>query len=226
VSSNKKLTAGLSAIHAALEEFFDDPPRRKLPLTTEKPLEELVLTILSQSNSDPITARTFQDFKQRFPTMEQALEAGPEAIQQAISYGGLSNQKSVRIWEILRKLKNERGSLDLMFLREMTVGEAVDWLLSLNGVGRKTAACVLLFAFNMPVFPVDTHVHRVALRLGLFPKKTPPDKVSREVEELIEPESVYPLHMLMIHLGREICHARKPECSACPLARICPAASV
>jgi len=214
----------LREIHRALEGFFPQPLARKLPLTTDRPLDELVLTILSQSNSDPITARTFRDFKQRFPTMEDALAAGPEAISESISHGGLSNQKGVRIWEILRRLKEERGALDLSFLKDMTVPEAVDWLTSLNGVGRKTAACVLLFAFGLPVFPVDTHVHRVALRLGLFPKKTPPDRVSKEIEVLIEPEAVYPLHMLMIHLGREICHARGPECGRCPLAAKCPSA--
>jgi endonuclease-3 len=214
----------LREILTALRDFFPETPARKLPVTTERPLDELVLTILSQSNSDPITARTFGDFKERFPTMEDALEAGPEAIRQAISYGGLSNQKSVRIWEILRNLKDERGSLDLDFLREMDIKDAVGWLTSLNGVGRKTAACVLLFAFGKPVFPVDTHVHRVALRLGLFPPKTPPDRVSREIESLVDPEEVFPLHMLMIHLGREICHSRSPRCAICPLAPTCPSA--
>ena len=222
---NKITRDRLRDIHSALEEFFPDPPKRKLPLTTDRPLDELVLTILSQSNHDRITARTFQDFKQRFHTMEEALAAGPEAIQEAISHGGLSNQKSVVIWNILNLLKNERGSLELDFLREMELPEAVKWLTSLKGVGRKTAACVLLFAFGRPVFPVDTHVHRVALRLGLFPPKTSPDQISRAIEEMVDAEDVYPLHMLLIHLGREICHSRNPECGICHLTEDCPSAN-
>ncbi len=186
------------------------------------PMTELVLTILSQNTSDANSGRAFMRLKARFPTWESLLAAEPAAIEEAIRVGGLSQVKAVRIKALLEEVLRRRGSLDLSFLSQMTPDEARAWLEGLPGVGPKTAACVMLFSLGMPALPVDTHVHRVALRLGLVPPRTPPARAQALLEAWVPPELHYPFHVLLIRHGRRLCRAQRPLCPRCPLLQWCP----
>jgi endonuclease-3 len=139
----------------------------------------------------------------------------------AIKSAGLANQKGPRIQAVLRRITAERGELDLNFLRDLPTDEAKAWLISLDGVGLKTASIVLLFALGKPAFPVDTHIHRVAGRLGLIPPKTSADKAHGILEELVPPEWYHSFHLNVIEHGRQVCKAQRPQCERCVLQRYC-----
>jgi endonuclease-3 len=186
------------------------------------PLEELIFTVLSQNTSDINTFRTFASLQKRFPTWKAVMKAAPGEVADAIKMGGLSQIKAPRIQAILRDIEEKRGDLDLGFLEGMPLEEARRWLIDLPGVGPKTAACVLLFSLGMPALPVDTHVHRVAKRLGLIGEKMPADKAHPALEALVRPDQVYDFHMDLIEHGRRVCHAQRPKCEACVLNDICP----
>lgn len=188
------------------------------------PVSGLVGTILSQNTSDVNTARTFASLRAAFPTWQDVLEADTDDVREAIRMGGLSNIKAPRIQAALQAIRDRRGSLDLDFLREMSVDDAMAWLTSLNGIGPKTAACVLLFELGKPAMPVDTHVGRVMTRLGVLPDRTSTLTKQRILETLIGPDAdrVYAVHVETITHGREICKARRPLCERCDLASICP----
>ena len=130
-------------------------------------------------------------------------------------------QKAPRIQEALRAILRERGELNLDFLATMPVDEAQAWLRRLKGVGPKTAAIVLLFTFHRPAFPVDTHIHRIARRVGLVPPHSSAEQTQKLIEAMVEPERYYPLHIMLIQHGREICIARDPRCHICPLQAHC-----
>jgi endonuclease-3 len=149
-------------------------------------------------------------------------DAPQEDIVEAIRTAGLANQKGPRIQNVLLAITEEVGSLDLAFLGDLETNAARDWLLRFKGVGPKTAAIVLLFSLDKPAFPVDTHIYRVTGRLGLRPQKMSADKAHDHLEGLFPPDSYYDVHLNIIRLGREICHARKPACQDCILNDICP----
>ncbi len=186
-------------------------------------MTELVLTILSQNTSDSNSGRAFMRLKQRFPTWEEVMAAPPEKIEDAIAVGGLARIKAPRIKAALEAVYEQRGAFDIEFLRELPLEDAKAWLRKLNGVGPKTAACVLMFALGRPALPVDTHVHRVAQRLGLVPPKASAEKAHDILEGVLAPEQVYPLHIMLIKHGRRLCRAQRPLCGECPLLEGCPA---
>lgn len=188
----------------------------------DPPVDELVQTILSQNTSDINTSRAFDSLKRAFPSWEQVLPAPVEDIVEAIRVGGLAEQKAPRIQAVLRQILEERGDLDLGFLREMSPEEALDWLVRLPGVGPKTAACTLLFGLDMPVMPVDTHVHRVSLRLGLVPEGTSPASAQTILGEGLSSDDAWRAHMLLIRHGRITCKARSPRCPVCVVQQQCP----
>ena len=134
---------------------------------------------------------------------------------------GLANQKGPRLQQVLKQITSERGSLDLAFLSDLPLEDARAWLMKFNGVGPKTAAIVLCFSLGRPAFPVDTHVYRVTGRIGLRPEKISVEDAHPFLEGIFPPESYYAAHLNIIRLGREICHARKPACAACPLLAQC-----
>jgi endonuclease-3 len=142
-------------------------------------------------------------------------------VIEAIRTAGLANQKGPRIQKILREITNQRGELNLDFLSELSVDEAKEWLTSFKGVGPKTAAIVLLFSLEKPAFPVDTHIYRVSGRLGLRPSEMNAEQAHDHLADLFPPETYYAVHLNIIRLGREICHARSPDCPNCPLKDIC-----
>jgi endonuclease-3 len=188
------------------------------------PIAELLLTVLSQNTSDANSGRAFIRLLNDFLDWHALLDADVKAIERAIQPGGLAPTKAPRLQAMLREVWSRRGSFDLSFLRELPLDEAREWLRSLPGVGPKTAACVLLFALGRPALPVDTHVHRVAKRLGLVPEKTTAEKAHEVLEGMLTPEQVHPFHIQLIKHGRRTCAAQRPTCPACPLRRVCPAA--
>lgn len=204
-------------MHERLLQHYGQPTwRNPLP-----PLDELVSTILSQNTNDANRDRAFAAMRQRFPSWEMARDATLETVIEAIRPAGLANQKALRIQQILRAITAERGSLDLDFLRELSLEEARAWLMKFSGVGPKTAAIVLLFSLGQPAFPVDTHIYRVSGRLGLRPPKMSVEAAHTHLERLFSPQSYYATHLNLIRLGREICMARRPRCDQCPLEDLC-----
>jgi endonuclease-3 len=184
------------------------------------PIDELVLTVLSQNTNDRNRDVAYFRLRERFPTWDAVREAPVEEIEDAIRPGGLAPTKSVRIHQILDAI----GEDDLLWLEQAPLGEAREYLVALPGVGRKTAACVLLFSFGRPDVPVDTHVYRVGGRLGLWPAKAPLVKAHDELARLCgdDGEFAYETHVLLIRHGRRTCVARAPRCAECPLRRMCP----
>ena len=203
-------------IHQLLVDAYGDPPRPRLD-----PVSELVSTILSQNTNDTLRDRAYDRLRERYPTWEQVRDAPVRQIEKAIRVCGLSRQKAPRIKKALQHVTRERGALTLDFLRDLPVDEARQWLMSIDGVGPKTAAIVLLFSLNKPAFPVDTHVHRVTGRLGLIPPRASAEKAHVILEELVPAELYLPFHLNVIVHGREVCHARKPQCDVCVLRRHC-----
>ena len=184
-------------------------------------LEELVSCILSQSTTDLNRDRAYDNLRARFPTWQDVVDAPAAEVIEAVRSAGLANQKGPRIQALLRHVHQERGEYDIEFLGDLPLEEARAWLLSLVGVGPKTAAIVLCFSFNQAALPVDTHVHRVALRLGLIPAKTSADRAHGLLEELVDPADHYAFHLQLIRHGREVCSARSPQCPVCTLRDHC-----
>jgi endonuclease-3 len=216
-NADKSLVEKTIEVHRRLLSTYGEPTWRP----HLDAVSELVSTILSQNTNDVNRDVAFDRLRSQFPTWEQVRDAEPEAVIEAIRPAGLSNQKGPRIQEALRRITRERGELALDFLAEWPVDEAKKWLSSINGVGPKTAAIVLLFALGRPAFPVDTHVHRVAKRLGLIGPKVSREKAHIELERLVPQEAYYPFHLNLIRHGRRICSSRKPQCPACPLRDLC-----
>ena len=184
-------------------------------------VDELVSTILSQNTNDTNRDRAFENLRANFPTWNSVMDANPDEIIDAIRVAGLANQKGPRIQSILRQINAERKSLSLNFLHDLGKEEALNWLKQYKGVGPKTAAIVLQFSLGIPAFPVDTHVYRVSGRTGIRPQDLSVERTHTWMEQLYDPQQYGPGHLNFIRLGREICHARKPECIDCPLSHLC-----
>ena len=182
------------------------------------PIDELILTVLSQNTNDRNRDVAWARLRERLPSWDAVREAPVREIEDAIRPGGLAPTKAVRIKRILEAI----GEDDLCWLEDAPLEEARDYLCDLPGVGRKTAACVLLFSFGRPEVPVDTHVYRVASRLGLIRHGASFDEAHDEMLRLVDPEDAYEVHVLLIRHGRRTCVARVPRCSECPLRRMCP----
>ena len=207
-----------AAVRRRLDRAFGQPAWRP----HLAPLDELVSTILSQNTNDANRDRAFDSLKARFPTWDAVRDADPAQVVEAIQVAGLANQKGPRIQAILQQISRERGSLDLDFLATWEPDQARDWLMRFKGIGPKTAAIVLLFSLGKPAFPVDTHIHRISGRLEIRPDKMSAEKAHDHLAALFPPDSYYAVHLNLIRLGREICHARNPECPRCPLRTLCP----
>lgn len=204
-------------VHQRLLAFYGEPIWRN-PLPA---IDELVSTILSQNTNDINRDRAFNALRARFPTWEQVRDAPVADVIDAIRPAGLGNQKGPRIQKVLESISAERGNLDLSFLMDMPLEDARNWLTQFNGVGPKTAAIVLCFSLGRPAFPVDTHVYRVTGRIGLRPLAMNVEDAHPYLESIFPPETYYAGHLNIIRLGREICHARKPDCGGCPLHDVC-----
>ena len=204
-------------VHNRLLDIYGAPAwREKLP-----PLDELVCTILSQNTNDVNRDRAYQALRRKFSTWEQVRDADVQEVIIAIRPAGLANQKGPRIQDVLSEITRQRGSLTLDFLAEWPVEDALAWLTAFKGVGPKTAAIVLLFCFDRPAFPVDTHIYRVSGRLGLRPQTMSVEQTHVQLAQLLPADTYAAAHLNLIRLGREVCHARKPDCPKCPLQDLC-----
>lgn len=185
-------------------------------------VSELVLTILSQNTADVNSFRAFSALRERYASWDEVLAAPTDELEDVIRPGGLAPTKSRRIQHVLAEVHDATGGTwNLFFLGEWPLDEARGWLTSLPGIGRKTAAIILLFNFGRPQLPVDTHVHRVATRLGMLPPRTPLDRAHDLLEEVLTPEEMYPFHVELIRHGRDTCRAPRPICGLCPLTDVC-----
>lgn len=185
------------------------------------PLDELIGTILSQNTSDVNSGRAYAQLRAMYPTWEEVLDTSDDELYETIKAAGLGRIKAPRIKRTLHEILKRRGELSLDFLEYLPLEESKRWLTSLDGIGPKTAACVLLFALGRPALPVDTHVHRVSLRLGLIGPKVGADAAHTLLEAVLPPEHVYEFHIDMIRHGRQVCHAQRPECARCMLRDLC-----
>jgi len=190
----------------------------RLPLPD--PVETLVLTILSQNTTDRNRDRAYATFRRQFPALEAAAQANPEHIENSIHIAGLQKQKAQAIQTAVQRVLHTAGDLSLDFLRPQSTQDAMAWLLDLPGVGEKTAGIVVLFALRKPFFPIDTHIRRVLLRVGLVGKG---QNLHRTVNAILPPDvsMMIGLHLHTIELGRTICRPRHPRCAQCPLEERC-----
>ncbi|HEU0000185.1 MAG TPA: endonuclease III [Ktedonobacteraceae bacterium] len=219
------LAAHLARIYELLIETYGEPQNEP----DYDPVGGLIGTILSQHTSDINSERAYKQLVETFATWEEVRDAPTYKVAEAILSGGLANIKARRIQDVLHELTEMQAARSdtrtlahaLDELPHMQPEEAWRSLRKLPGVGPKTAACVLMFNLNMPVMPVDTHVHRVSQRLGLIGPKVNADQAHEVFARSVPPAWVYPLHVNLIRHGRQICHAQRPACQACPLYSEC-----
>lgn len=206
------------AVVAALDgEYGPLPWRRRNP-----PVAELVTTILSHATTDANERRAFTRLTSTFPTWDAVRAAAPDEVMEAVRPAGMPTQKGPRIQRALAAVAADPRGGDLEWLGAVPLAEAMAWLTALDGVGPKTAACVMCFSFGAPVLPVDTHVHRIALRTRMVPAGTTAIRAQEVLSRRVPPDAVYATHMRMIRLGRAVCRARSPRCGECPLLPLCP----
>jgi endonuclease III len=203
------------AIRDRLREMYGQPVNEP----HGHPIAELVKTVLSQATNDRNRDRSFAALRERYPSWEEVRDAPVGELEETIRAGGLSRQKAPRIQAILERL-GEPPNLDWT-APPTPREESLDFLLSLPGVGRKTAACVLIFTWGIPEIPVDVHIYRVGGRLGLFHPGASFERAHDEMLAIVDPEDAYELHMNLIRHGREVCRP-KPRCGECELRRMCP----
>jgi endonuclease-3 len=203
-----------------LADRYGEPVRSGARL---EPVAELVLTVLAQNTADVNSHRAFVALQAAYPTWDAVLAAPTDELEDVIRPGGLAPTKSKRIQQVLAEVHDATGGTwDLAFLGEWPLEQAREWLVSLPGIGRKTASIVLLFAYGRPALPIDTHVYRVAMRLGLLPPKVALTPAHDLLEEVVPPEQMFAAHVLLIRHGREVCRAPRPICGLCPLTDLCP----
>jgi len=215
--SDDSLLAKAQTIYRLLVEEYGQPTWRQ----HYDPVSELVLTFLSQNTSDVNSHCAFEQLRAHYPAWEAVVAAPTEELAATIRCGGLADVKASRIQEALQRILEERGEFDLGFLADLPLAEAKDWLTSLHGIGHKSAAIVLLFCFGRPVFPVDTHVHRLSQRLGVVPCNVSRERTQEVWEALVPGEVYYPLHLNLITHGRRVCKAGDPRCALCVLQDHC-----
>ena len=185
------------------------------------PIAELVRTILSQNTNDRNRDVAYERLREALPTWVDVRDADVEIVEEAIRPGGLAPSKAPRIQQVLRELPTDGDEPTLDWLEAAERDDAIEFLVALPGVGRKTAACVMIFALGRPEIPVDTHVYRVGGRLGLFPERASFDRAHDEMLAITDPDDAYELHINLITHGRRVCRPR-PRCEECGLRRMCP----
>jgi len=201
----------------ALEKRFGVPKRDNVI----DPLSNLVLTVLSQSTNDRNRDTAYNQLRDRFPNWEEVMNGNVKEIADAIRPGGLANQKSERIKNILKWIHQEYGGLNLDCLCEMEQDQTIEKFTQLKGVGVKTISVVMMFSCGIDIFPVDTHVHRICRRMGFVPDKASAEKTFWEMRPHVPKDKSFSLHMNFLQLGRTICYARKPRCETCPVNHLC-----
>ena len=213
----------MGRIRARLAELYGVP---RMP-PHGHPIAELVLTVLSQSTNDRNRDVAYLRLRDRFADWRAVRDAPVAEVEEAIRPGGISKVKSARIRAILEALpQTADGEPTLDELPAMPVEEGRELLTALPGVGRKTAACVLLFAHGLRDVPVDTHVGRVGARLGILPAKGSADAIHDAMLAITPPGAELEFHVNLLRHGRRTCHSQRPQCPVCPLRRMCPSADL
>jgi endonuclease-3 len=198
------------------EEFPGHLPKH----SKSDPLDVLIATMLSQNTTDKTSYIAFQNLKKRYKNWEEVLTSPIKKVRDAIRVCGLTNQKSKSIRTLLKGLKRKYDSMSLDFIKKLSNDEIYQELLKYDGVGIKTVSCVLAFGLGRDVFPVDTHVHRLANRLGLVRTKSP-DKTFEQLQKIVPDGKKFLLHTMLIKFGRKICRAKNPLCGKCVLYDLC-----
>lgn len=217
----RRRRAKAQAVEEILTEFYG-PRVWKEGVYISNLVGALVATILSQNTSDVNSGRAYQNLKAAFPEGWEDVRSSPvNLVADAIRAGGLANVKAPRIQTVLDCIHERFGRTDLEHIREWDDAAIEDLLRSFPGVGAKTAACVLMFNLGRSALPVDTHVHRVSGRLGLIGPKVNAEKAHEDLRSLYDPSQLYSVHVHLIEHGRQICHARRPECGRCPVSGQC-----
>ncbi len=193
------------------------PPR---PETPPDPVDMLIATILSQNTNDKNSYKAFQKLKEKYSSWEDVASLSFSRLENDIKIAGLGKQKSKAIKGFLTSILEDKNEISLEHLREKNNKEILQELTALNGVGLKTASCVLLFSLRRNICPVDTHVHRTTNRIGIV-KAATPDKTFIQINENLPEGVAHSFHTNLIRLGREICKPAKPSCAICPLLDIC-----
>jgi endonuclease-3 len=195
----------------------------ELPFGNKDPMSQLVDILLSHRTRDEQTAAAYDNLLRRFGSWEGVRDAPVGEVQAAIENVNWPEQKAPRLQTVMREITQERGNLDLNFLCELPVNEAAAWLNRFDGVGPKTTACVLLFSCQLPVLPVDVHVHRVSIRLGLIGKKVSADNAHKLLSALLpgDARSIYNFHKALLRHGQRICVFERPRCKQCNLTDLC-----
>jgi endonuclease-3 len=206
-------------LHRRLEDHYGVVERKRIG-----PLDELMLTILSQNTNDTNRDRAYESLRARLADWDAVRVAPRREIEKAIKSAGLWKQKARTLQETLQAIYDQQGDLDLSHLQGLNNEEVIEYLTSFRGVGMKTAACVLCFAMGRPYMPVDTHVHRVARRLGLIAERTTAEEAHELLnrESSVPPELRFSFHVLLIRHGRAVCRAGRPACDTCVLGGLCP----
>ena len=215
MKSRKAIRNKLKSVDRLLDKEYGVPKRKRID-----PLDELIVTILSQNTNDRNRDRAYTAMREAFPTWRDVMNAPQAGLEKVLKPGGLAKTKSGRIQKILRSVA-KRGSLSLNYLRRLPTEEVERELESFVGVGPKTARCVLLFSLGREVFPIDTHIFRVLGRLGVIPSGMTPAKAHEYVPEFVPEGRSYVLHLNIIAHGRTVCHPRNPACHDCVVRRHC-----
>ncbi len=204
-------------INKRLKNYFGEPPRPD----KQSGVDYLVETILSQNTNDINRDKAFDKLKNKFDSWKDVENADREELVDTIRVAGLGPTKADRIQESLRITREHVGEYSLEFLNDMPIDDAKEWLENIPGIGPKTAAIILCFHFDRPVMPVDTHVHRISIRLGLIPEGTSRKKAHKLLDDKVPDDITYEFHRLLIDYGRKFCKARHPKCMDGPLADLC-----
>lgn len=208
----------------ALHRRLDDEYGPFEPFPHKDGFSQLIVTVLSQNTNDVNRDRAFKNLKSKFPTWDDVRRAPLRKIENAVRVGGLAHNKSIAIKKILKEIKSRYGKYTLDPIAELSMDEALDELTALPSVGLKTAACVLLFTYGKPAIPVDTHVHRLSIRLGLVKPKATAENTFHVLMKITPDELKYPFHVFLIKHGRAVCRSQKPQCGECVLSDLCPSA--
>ncbi|HHY11523.1 MAG TPA: endonuclease III [Firmicutes bacterium] len=220
-SGSRFSQSGIIDLYNKISKLYPEAHSELLEPFRGNPVDVLVATILSQATNDTLSKRAFSELKAQFHDWESVLVEDPCNVEAALACGGLQRQKTKKIRSALSKLKQDFGDITLGPLFDWPKQKSMEYLTSLPGVGPKTAACVLAFGLGKPAFPVDTHILRIARRLGLAGKKQNASSVQNMFENLVPDEIKMPFHIMLIHHGREMCSSRKPKCMSCPLKETC-----
>jgi len=209
-------------VNEILVEAYGLPRRNPPPLNNKAdPLDELIYILITLMTNENNANRAYERLKSRFPTWREAAVASVDELVAVLRSAGLANQKAPRIKEMLRTIQEIDDEVTLDFLRGRSTRDVEDFLVGLQGIGRKSARCVMVYSLAREVLPVDSHVYRISRRLGLIDPTVAYDRAMGVIQESVDPELRYDMHVNMVKHGREVCVARSPECSACALGRVC-----